>query len=73
MLSGFKLQGNKFEKPSGNLPVAHVIYLKIILFNMSLGGSDQAVMEVQNLRPSYWKFLLRLTKGRCVLVENLID
>ncbi|KPP76379.1 transmembrane protein 135-like, partial [Scleropages formosus] len=22
-----------------------------------------AVMEVQNLRPSYWKFLLRLTKG----------
>ncbi|KAJ7997530.1 hypothetical protein DPEC_G00229970 [Dallia pectoralis] len=23
-----------------------------------------AVMEVQNLRPSYWKFLLRLTKGR---------
>uniref|UniRef100_A0A3P8YQI6 Transmembrane protein 135 n=1 Tax=Esox lucius TaxID=8010 RepID=A0A3P8YQI6_ESOLU len=25
---------------------------------------DAAVMEVQNLRPSYWKFLLRLTKGR---------
>lgn len=24
----------------------------------------QAVMEVQNLRPTYWKFLLRLTKGR---------
>ncbi|KFR08390.1 Transmembrane protein 135, partial [Opisthocomus hoazin] len=23
-----------------------------------------AVMEVQNLRPSYWKFLLRLTNGR---------
>ncbi|KAJ8410834.1 hypothetical protein AAFF_G00187910 [Aldrovandia affinis] len=23
-----------------------------------------AVMEVQNLRPSYWKFLQRLTKGR---------
>lgn len=30
-------------------------------------------MEVQNLRPSYWKFLLRLTKGRWVLMENLID
>lgn len=28
---------------------------------------------MQNLRPSYWKFLLRLTKGRCVLVENMID
>lgn len=27
----------------------------------------QAVMEVQNLRPSYWKFLLRLTKGRYVI------
>lgn len=26
----------------------------------------QAVMEVQNLRPTYWKFLLRLTKGRYV-------
>ncbi|XP_009570715.1 PREDICTED: transmembrane protein 135 [Fulmarus glacialis] len=26
-----------------------------------------AVMEVQNLRPSYWKFLLRLTKGRYVI------
>lgn len=21
-------------------------------------------MEVQNLRPTYWKFLLRLTQGR---------
>lgn len=30
-------------------------------------------MEVQNLRPSYWKFLLRLTKGRCVLVEIMIN
>ncbi len=30
-------------------------------------------MEVQNLRPSYWKFLLRLTKGRCVLVEIIIN
>lgn len=30
-------------------------------------------MEMQNLRPSYWKFLLRLTKGRCVLVEIMIN
>lgn len=31
--------------------------------------SFQAVMEVQNLRPSYWKFLLRLTKGRSVCID----
>eukprot|EP00073_Rattus_norvegicus_P042534 XP_017444433.1 PREDICTED: transmembrane protein 135 isoform X1 [Rattus norvegicus] len=29
-----------------------------------------AVMEVQNLRPSYWKFLLRLTKGRFALMNR---
>ncbi|CAI9552735.1 unnamed protein product [Staurois parvus] len=29
-----------------------------------------AVMEVQNLRPSYWKFLLRLTKGRFKLMNR---
>uniref|UniRef100_A0AAY4ACR2 Transmembrane protein 135 n=1 Tax=Denticeps clupeoides TaxID=299321 RepID=A0AAY4ACR2_9TELE len=29
-----------------------------------------AVMEVQNLRPSYWKFLLRLTKGRFSLMNR---
>ncbi|KAJ8412614.1 hypothetical protein AAFF_G00129500 [Aldrovandia affinis] len=33
-----------------------------------------AVMEVQNLRPSYWKFLLRLTKGRFALMNrNVLD
>uniref|UniRef100_A0A3B5AIZ9 Transmembrane protein 135 n=1 Tax=Stegastes partitus TaxID=144197 RepID=A0A3B5AIZ9_9TELE len=33
-----------------------------------------AVMEVQNLRPSYWKFLLRLTKGRFALMNrHLLD
>ncbi|XP_029374416.1 transmembrane protein 135 isoform X1 [Echeneis naucrates] len=33
-----------------------------------------AVMEVQNLRPSYWKFLLRLTKGRFALMNRqLLD
>ncbi|XP_068187224.1 transmembrane protein 135 isoform X2 [Antennarius striatus] len=29
-----------------------------------------AVMEVQNLRPAYWKFLLRLTKGRFALMNR---
>uniref|UniRef100_A0A6I8Q4E3 Transmembrane protein 135 n=1 Tax=Xenopus tropicalis TaxID=8364 RepID=A0A6I8Q4E3_XENTR len=29
-----------------------------------------AVMEVQNLRPSYWKFLQRLTKGRFALMNR---
>ncbi|KAJ6634363.1 hypothetical protein lerEdw1_014060 [Lerista edwardsae] len=33
-----------------------------------------AVMEVQNLRPSYWKFLLRLTKGRfAIMNRKLLD
>uniref|UniRef100_UPI0037E8001D transmembrane protein 135 n=1 Tax=Semicossyphus pulcher TaxID=241346 RepID=UPI0037E8001D len=33
-----------------------------------------AVMEVQNLRPAYWKFLLRLTKGRFALMHRqLLD
>ncbi|XP_018105859.1 transmembrane protein 135-like isoform X2 [Xenopus laevis] len=31
-----------------------------------------AVMEVQNLRPSYWKFLLRLTKGRFSLMNRKV-
>ncbi|KAJ8368073.1 hypothetical protein SKAU_G00081010 [Synaphobranchus kaupii] len=29
-----------------------------------------AVMEVQNLRPSYWKFLLRLTQGRFAVMNR---
>ncbi|KAB0392528.1 hypothetical protein E2I00_003863 [Balaenoptera physalus] len=33
-----------------------------------------AVMEVQTLRPSYWKFLLRLTKGRfAVMNQKVLD
>ncbi|KAM9332078.1 transmembrane protein 135 [Pholidichthys leucotaenia] len=33
-----------------------------------------AVMEVQSLRPAYWKFLLRLTKGRFALMNRqLLD
>uniref|UniRef100_A0A671X107 Transmembrane protein 135 n=1 Tax=Sparus aurata TaxID=8175 RepID=A0A671X107_SPAAU len=31
-----------------------------------------AVMEVQNLRPTYWKFLLRLTKGRFALMNRQV-
>uniref|UniRef100_A0A286XZJ8 Transmembrane protein 135 n=1 Tax=Cavia porcellus TaxID=10141 RepID=A0A286XZJ8_CAVPO len=31
-----------------------------------------AVMEVQNLRPSYWKFLLRLTKGRFAVMNRKV-
>lgn len=31
-----------------------------------------AVLEVQNLRPSYWKFLLRLTKGRFSLMNRRV-
>ncbi|RXM28915.1 Transmembrane protein 135 [Acipenser ruthenus] len=31
-----------------------------------------AVMEVQNLRPSYWKFLLRLTKGRFAVMNRRV-
>uniref|UniRef100_H3CX75 Transmembrane protein 135 n=1 Tax=Tetraodon nigroviridis TaxID=99883 RepID=H3CX75_TETNG len=31
-----------------------------------------AVMEVQNLRPTYWKFLLRLTQGRFALMNRKV-
>uniref|UniRef100_A0A3Q2VCP6 Transmembrane protein 135 n=1 Tax=Haplochromis burtoni TaxID=8153 RepID=A0A3Q2VCP6_HAPBU len=31
-----------------------------------------AVMEVQNLRPTYWKFLLRLTQGRFALMNRQV-
>ncbi|XP_060090950.1 transmembrane protein 135 isoform X1 [Heteronotia binoei] len=31
-----------------------------------------AVMEIQNLRPSYWKFLLRLTRGRFALMNRRV-
>ncbi|XP_030217539.1 transmembrane protein 135 isoform X2 [Gadus morhua] len=32
----------------------------------------EAVMEVQNLRPSYWKFLLRLTQGRFAMMNRKV-
>uniref|UniRef100_A0A8C5DCF6 Transmembrane protein 135 n=1 Tax=Gouania willdenowi TaxID=441366 RepID=A0A8C5DCF6_GOUWI len=46
-----------------------------ILYAISTAICFQAaVMEVQNLRPSYWKFLLRLTKGRFALMNrHLLD
>ncbi|XP_053312537.1 transmembrane protein 135 [Spea bombifrons] len=31
-----------------------------------------AVLEVQNLRPSYWKFLLRLTQGRFAFMNRKV-
>ncbi|XP_041808170.1 transmembrane protein 135 [Chelmon rostratus] len=46
-----------------------------ILYAISTAICFQAaVMEVQNLRPTYWKFLLRLTKGRFALMHRqLLD
>lgn len=46
-----------------------------VLYAISTAICFQAtVMEVQNLRPSYWKFLLRLTKGRFALMNRqLLD
>ncbi|KAF6717195.1 Transmembrane protein 135 [Oryzias melastigma] len=46
-----------------------------IIYTISTAICFQAaVMEVQNLRPSYWKFLLRLTKGRFALMNRkLLD
>lgn len=41
--------------------LSFVLLSKDIMYDLLL---LQTVMEVQNLRPSYWKFLLRLTKGR---------
>lgn len=44
-----------------------------ILYAISTAICFQAaVMEVQNLRPSYWKFLLRLTKGRFALMNRMV-
>ncbi|XP_054610962.1 transmembrane protein 135 isoform X2 [Dunckerocampus dactyliophorus] len=46
-----------------------------VLYSISTAICFQAaVMEVQNLRPTYWKFLLRLTKGRFALMNRqLLD
>uniref|UniRef100_A0A8D0NQ02 Transmembrane protein 135 n=1 Tax=Sus scrofa TaxID=9823 RepID=A0A8D0NQ02_PIG len=46
-----------------------------IIYSISTAICFQAaVMEVQNLRPSYWKFLLRLTKGKFnVMNRKVLD
>lgn len=46
-----------------------------LLYTISTAICFQAVvMEVHNLRPSYWKFMLRLTKGRFALMNRqLLD
>ncbi|XP_028903595.1 transmembrane protein 135 isoform X3 [Ornithorhynchus anatinus] len=44
-----------------------------IIYSISTAICFQAaVMEVQTLRPSYWKFLLRLTKGRFALINRKV-
>ncbi|XP_054580613.1 transmembrane protein 135 isoform X2 [Eptesicus fuscus] len=44
-----------------------------IIYSISTAICFQAaVMEVQNLRPSYWKFLLRLTKGRFAVMNRKV-
>uniref|UniRef100_UPI00398F6177 transmembrane protein 135 isoform X2 n=1 Tax=Pristiophorus japonicus TaxID=55135 RepID=UPI00398F6177 len=49
----------------------YVAHADTIIYAISTAICFQAaVMEVQNLRPSYWKFLLRLTKGRFALMNR---
>uniref|UniRef100_A0A8C7YHA7 Transmembrane protein 135 n=1 Tax=Oryzias sinensis TaxID=183150 RepID=A0A8C7YHA7_9TELE len=59
------------------IEAGHVPYFPhadTIIYSISTAICFQAVMEVQNLRPSYWKFLLRLTKGRFALMNRkLLD
>ncbi|XP_066104693.1 transmembrane protein 135 isoform X2 [Saccopteryx bilineata] len=44
-----------------------------IIYSISTAICFQAaVMEVQNLRPSYWKFLLRLTKGKFAVMNRKV-
>ncbi|XP_035290873.1 transmembrane protein 135-like isoform X2 [Anguilla rostrata] len=54
---------------AGRLP--YFPYADTLIYAVSTAICFQAaVMEVQNLRPSYWKFLLRLTKGRFLLMNR---
>ncbi|XP_043547500.1 transmembrane protein 135 isoform X4 [Chiloscyllium plagiosum] len=49
----------------------YVAHADTVIYAISTAICFQAaVMEVQNLRPSYWKFLLRLTKGRFALMNR---
>uniref|UniRef100_A0A3Q0S4N4 Transmembrane protein 135 n=1 Tax=Amphilophus citrinellus TaxID=61819 RepID=A0A3Q0S4N4_AMPCI len=58
---------------AGRLP--YIPHADTIIYAVSTAICFQAaVMEVQNLRPTYWKFLLRLTKGRFALMNRqLLD
>ncbi|XP_034034251.1 transmembrane protein 135 [Thalassophryne amazonica] len=58
---------------AGQLP--YFPHADTIIYAISTAICFQAaVMEVHNLRPSYWKFLLRLTKGRFALMNRqLLD
>ncbi|XP_078078002.1 transmembrane protein 135 isoform X2 [Mustelus asterias] len=49
----------------------YIAHADTVIYAISTAICFQAaVMEVQNLRPSYWKFLLRLTKGRFALMNR---
>ncbi|XP_038675097.1 transmembrane protein 135 isoform X2 [Scyliorhinus canicula] len=51
----------------------YIAHADTIIYAISTAVCFQAaVMEVQNLRPSYWKFLLRLTKGRFALMNRRV-
>uniref|UniRef100_A0A4X2KEQ3 Transmembrane protein 135 n=1 Tax=Vombatus ursinus TaxID=29139 RepID=A0A4X2KEQ3_VOMUR len=44
-----------------------------IIYSISTAICFQAaVMEVQTLRPSYWKFLLRITKGKFAVINRKV-
>ncbi|XP_057409662.1 transmembrane protein 135 isoform X3 [Balaenoptera acutorostrata] len=53
--------------------VPYVPHADTIIYSISTAICFQAaVMEVQTLRPSYWKFLLRLTKGRFAVMNRKV-
>ncbi|KAG2456322.1 TM135 protein, partial [Polypterus senegalus] len=56
---------------AGFLAGVSMMFYKSTTISMYLASKlVEAVMEVQNLRPSYWKFLQRLTKGRFALMNR---
>ncbi|CAJ0959072.1 unnamed protein product [Ranitomeya imitator] len=56
---------------AGFLAGISMMFYKSTTISMYLASKlVEAVLEVQNLRPSYWKFLLRLTKGRFAFMNR---
>ncbi|XP_011840292.1 PREDICTED: transmembrane protein 135 [Mandrillus leucophaeus] len=56
---------------AGKLP--YFPHADTIIYSISTAICFQAaVMEVQTLRPSYWKFLLRLTKGKFAVMNRKV-